>query len=107
MIDLSQYEASLQFLAPALTHYFATGRSPQPAGTGSARYAPHGAYRCRDESGSERWIALAVEDDEQWAGPSSRYLGGPTAAARQSSPSHADRLARPEQRSTVRRRADR
>lgn len=63
MIDLSQYEASLHFLAPALTHYFATGTVAQPAGNHSPRYAPHGAYQCRDG----RWLALAVETDEEWA----------------------------------------
>ncbi len=51
MIDLSQYEASLHFLAPAITHYFATGTVAQPVGNGSTRYAPHGSYRCRDEAG--------------------------------------------------------
>ena len=66
VIDLSQYEASLHFLAPAITHYFATGTVAQPVGNGSLRFAPHGAYRCRDEAGKERWIALAVETDEQW-----------------------------------------
>jgi benzylsuccinate CoA-transferase BbsF subunit len=66
MIDLSQFEASLHFLAPAITDYFATGTVAQPVGNASQRYVPHGSYRCRDESGKERWIALAVETDEQW-----------------------------------------
>jgi benzylsuccinate CoA-transferase BbsF subunit len=66
MIDLSQYESTLHFLAPALTHYCATGVVPEPAGNRSNRYAPHGAYRCRDDDRRERWIALAVEDDQQW-----------------------------------------
>lgn len=65
-IDVSQYEASLHNLAPALVDYFATGRVLGPRGNASARYAPHGAYRCRDENGKERWLALAVADDREW-----------------------------------------
>ena len=66
-IDVSQFEASLHFLAPALIDYFATGRVLQPQGNRSERYAPHGAYRCRDEDG-ERWISIAVANDAQWQG---------------------------------------
>jgi benzylsuccinate CoA-transferase BbsF subunit len=92
LIDLSQYEASLHFLAPAITHYFATGAVAQPAGNRSPRYAPHGAYRCRDEGGNERWIALAVESDEQWRGLL-EVLGEDAGLPRFSV--HADRVARP------------
>jgi crotonobetainyl-CoA:carnitine CoA-transferase CaiB-like acyl-CoA transferase len=65
-IDLSQYEAGLQYMAPAIIDYCATGRVAGPAANRSERYAPHGAYRCQDEDGEERWIAIAVEDDAQW-----------------------------------------
>jgi crotonobetainyl-CoA:carnitine CoA-transferase CaiB-like acyl-CoA transferase len=65
-IDMSQYEASLHNLAPALIDYFASGRVLGPRGNASERYAPHGAYRCADEDGNERWIAIAVADDEGW-----------------------------------------
>jgi len=65
-IDMSQYEAALQNLSPALIDYFATGRIMGPRGNASDRYAPHGAYRCADEDGNERWIAIAVEDDAGW-----------------------------------------
>ena len=92
LIDLSQFEASLQFLAPALTHYFATGVVAQPAGNRSPRYAPHGAYRCRDDAGHESWMALAVEDDEQWAALLA-VLGSDSGPA--GLMAHADRLARP------------
>jgi crotonobetainyl-CoA:carnitine CoA-transferase CaiB-like acyl-CoA transferase len=75
-IDIAQYEASLQFLAPALIDYFASGRVLQPQGNRSELYAPHGAYRCRDEDGAERWISIAVADDQQWQGLLS-VLGNP------------------------------
>ena len=65
-IDMSQYEAALHNLAPAIVDYFATGRVLGPSANASPRYAPHGAYRCADEDGDERWIALAVGDDPQW-----------------------------------------
>jgi benzylsuccinate CoA-transferase BbsF subunit len=67
-IDVSQYEASLHNLAPAIIDYFATGRVLKAQANRSGRYAPHGAYRCADESGHERWIALAVANDAQWQG---------------------------------------
>jgi len=65
-IDLAQYEASLHNIAPMLLDYFATGRVLNPAGNRSERYTPHGAYRCADEDGHERWIAVAVADDREW-----------------------------------------
>jgi benzylsuccinate CoA-transferase BbsF subunit len=65
-IDMSQYEAALHNLAPALIDYFATGRSLGPSGNASMRYAPHGAYRCADDGVEERWIAIAVANDAEW-----------------------------------------
>jgi benzylsuccinate CoA-transferase BbsF subunit len=65
-IDMAQYEASLHNVAPMLLDYFATGRVLNPAGNRSERYTPHGAYRCADEDGHERWIAIAVADDQEW-----------------------------------------
>jgi crotonobetainyl-CoA:carnitine CoA-transferase CaiB-like acyl-CoA transferase len=65
-IDMAQYEASLHNMAPALVDYFATGRLLGPAANRSERYAPHGAYRCADLDGHERWIAIAVASDHEW-----------------------------------------
>ena len=104
LIDLSQYESTLQFLAPGLTHYFATGEVARPAGNRSPRYAPHGAYRCRDESGRERWIALAVEDDQQWSatltvlGAATGAISGPDVGTGPPElAAQADRLVRPDE----------
>jgi benzylsuccinate CoA-transferase BbsF subunit len=66
-IDMAQYEAALHNLAPALVDYFATNRVLGPQGNRSERYAPHGAYRCADEDGHERWLAIAVANDDEWA----------------------------------------
>ena len=65
-IDMSQYEAALHNLAPALLDYFASGRVASPAGNRSERYAPHGVYRCADLDGQERWLALAVGNEDEW-----------------------------------------
>lgn len=65
-IDMAQYEAALHNLAPALIEYFASGKILGPRGNRSARFAPHGAYRCADDDGHERWLALAVASDHEW-----------------------------------------
>jgi benzylsuccinate CoA-transferase BbsF subunit len=65
-IDMAQYESALHFLAPALIDHAATGHVLGPRANESDRYAPHGAYRCADEDGHERWIAIAVANDEEW-----------------------------------------
>lgn len=65
-IDLSQYETGLQFLAPALHDYFTTGRVADRDGNRDPSAAPHGVYPCRQD-GRERWVALSVHDDGEWA----------------------------------------
>ena len=81
-IDMAQYEAAMQNLAPALIDYFATGRVLGPRGNASDRYAPHGAYRCADEDGNERWIAIAVADDSTSGARCSVSLGANSTDAR-------------------------
>ena len=80
-IDMAQYEAALHNLAPALIDYFATGRVLGPQGNQSERYAPHGTYRCADEDGHERWLAIAVANDDEWAALL-KVMGNPPADAR-------------------------
>ena len=65
-IDLSQYETGLQFLGPALHDYFTTGRVADRDGNRDPSAAPHGVYLCRAD-GRERWVALSVHDDGEWA----------------------------------------
>ena len=65
-IDMAQYEAALHNLAPALVEYFASGKVLGPSGNRSQRFAPHGAYRCADDDGHERWLAVAVATDHEW-----------------------------------------
>src|SRR5260370_10524593 len=63
-IDFSMLEAMLWTMAaPLLAEQL--GARPLPAGNGSKRHAPHGAYRC---AGDDQWISLAVTDDVEWRG---------------------------------------
>jgi len=61
-IDFSMLEAMLWTMAePLLAAQL--GGQPRPAGNGSARHAPHGAYRC---AGDDQWISIVVTDDAEW-----------------------------------------
>ena len=63
-IDLSQYESGLQFMAPALLEYAATGAVPSRDGNRDPIALPHGVYRC---AGEDRWVALSVWSEDEWA----------------------------------------
>jgi benzylsuccinate CoA-transferase BbsF subunit len=62
-IDQSQIEAGVQFNAPAVLEYTVNGRVIGRGGNRSPDHAPHGAYPCR---GEDRWVAIAVETDDDW-----------------------------------------
>ncbi|MGD9117778.1 MAG: CoA transferase, partial [Dehalococcoidia bacterium] len=63
-LDVSQLEASIQHLAPAFMDYTVNGRSMIRSGNSLPCAAPHGVYPCK---GDDRWCAIAVFDDTQWA----------------------------------------
>jgi benzylsuccinate CoA-transferase BbsF subunit len=63
-IELSQLEASLQFLAPPVMDYMINGRIMTRAGNRSPYAVPHTIYRCKGEG--EKWCAVAVSTDEEW-----------------------------------------
>lgn len=70
-IDVSQYEAALQFLGPEILDYEINGEVVNRNGNDSDLMAPHGVYPCLDEViedgiKKDNWIAIAVKDDEQW-----------------------------------------
>ena len=50
---------------PAILDYQVNGRLPERIANRDANAAPHGAYQCQ---GEDRWCAIAVQNDEQWAG---------------------------------------
>ncbi|MBI5947260.1 MAG: CoA transferase [Chloroflexi bacterium] len=62
-IDISQMEAPVHFLTPAMLDYEVNGRVLQPDGNRHGEMAPHGVFPCL---GVDRWVALAAEDDGQW-----------------------------------------
>jgi benzylsuccinate CoA-transferase BbsF subunit len=62
-IDLSQIEAAVYSLSEMIVRQSANGEGEVRRGNRSERAAPHGAYPCR---GDDRWIAIAVEDDDAW-----------------------------------------
>jgi benzylsuccinate CoA-transferase BbsF subunit len=62
-IDLSQVEASLHFLTPAILDWTVNGRVPGRTGNRDPDMHPHGVYRCE---GDDRWVAIAVRDDADW-----------------------------------------
>ena len=63
-IDQSQLESGLHFVAPALLDFAANGREPMPSGNRDREMSPHGVYPA---AGDDRWVAIAVRTDEQWA----------------------------------------
>lgn len=72
-IDLSQYEAGLQFVAPALLEHDANGTIPTRAANRDRVAVPHGVYPTSEPDG---WIALSVWDDAEWS-RFRRALGDP------------------------------
>ena len=63
-ISLSQYEATVAVIGDVLMQYMANGHEPERLGNRSLRAAPHGCYHCR---GEDRWVAISVTGDAEWA----------------------------------------
>ena len=64
-IDMAQRENLTGFVGEYLVDYSMNGELRAPAGNTHPHLAPHGVYR---SAGDDRWIAIACEDDEQFAG---------------------------------------
>ncbi|MBI2543852.1 MAG: CoA transferase [Candidatus Rokubacteria bacterium] len=62
-VDLSQFEASLHFLAPAILDYTVNGRVATRRGNADDRSAPHNAYPC---AGADQWCVIVCEDETEW-----------------------------------------
>ncbi|MBI2849471.1 MAG: CoA transferase [Chloroflexi bacterium] len=63
-LDMAQYEAGIQFMAPLLLDYTVNKRVANRMGNRYPSAAPHNAYRCL---GEDRWCAIAVFTNEEWA----------------------------------------
>jgi crotonobetainyl-CoA:carnitine CoA-transferase CaiB-like acyl-CoA transferase len=77
LIDVAQAEASLHFLGTAMLDYTVNGRVQAPVANDDRVHVPHGVYPA---AGDDRWIALAVRDDAQFAA-FANALGQPALAA--------------------------
>src|SRR5260221_3296724 len=98
-LDLSQTETGLMVSGTATLEAQLTGKPTARHGNRmqAAAWAPHGAYPCR---GTDEWITIAVQTDEQW-GALAAEMGAPdwardsrfqTAAGRKASEDDLDRL---------------
>ena len=74
-IDLSELEAMLTLLGPAILNYTANGQVAIPVGNRPTYFstAPYGVYRCK---GEDRWCAISVSTQEEWEA-FSKALGSP------------------------------
>jgi len=74
-VDLSQTETGLMLSGTATLEAQLTGNPTTRHGNRmqAAAWAPHGAYPCR---GTDEWIALAIQSDEQWTALTAE-LGSP------------------------------
>jgi benzylsuccinate CoA-transferase BbsF subunit len=63
MLELSQIEATVNFLAPQLLDLQLTGRCAQRQGNADDRALLHGVFPCQ---GDDRWIAIEVWDEPTW-----------------------------------------
>ncbi len=79
MIEAAMVDAALNIAAEQVIEYSAYGALLQRAGNRGPAAAPQNVYRTAevDEFGRlDSWVAIAVADDEQWAGLCAA-LGGP------------------------------
>jgi benzylsuccinate CoA-transferase BbsF subunit len=63
-IDFAQTEPMLCLMGPTFLDLTVNGRLQQRRGNDHPWTAPHGVYPC---AGNDRWIAITVMDDAQWA----------------------------------------
>ena len=71
-VDLSQAEAALHLMGPALLERTTNGRIWEAAGNRDLELAPNGAYQTAagglaGEEFDDNWIAISCVDDGQWA----------------------------------------
>jgi crotonobetainyl-CoA:carnitine CoA-transferase CaiB-like acyl-CoA transferase len=63
-IDLAQSEVLINMIGDAVLEASVNGGVRSPTGNHDSVMAPHGVYRCK---GEDRWIAIAVETDDEWS----------------------------------------
>jgi crotonobetainyl-CoA:carnitine CoA-transferase CaiB-like acyl-CoA transferase len=76
-VEVAAWETMVGLIGEYVLGYGMNGRLPQPMGNRHSSMAPHGCYAC---AGDDQWVAIAVEDDEQFAA-FCRVMGRPELAA--------------------------
>jgi crotonobetainyl-CoA:carnitine CoA-transferase CaiB-like acyl-CoA transferase len=94
LVEAPMFEAALNVAAEPVLEWTAYGNRIARDGNRGPAAAPQNLYAC---SGTEAWVALAVENDEQWSGLV-HVVGCPELAR---APSLATRMARREQHDRI------
>ena len=76
-VEVAQWENLINLIGEHILGYSMNGTQPPPQGNRHSSMAPHGCYPC---SGDDRWVTIAVEDDDQFAALC-RAMGQPELAA--------------------------
>lgn len=63
LIDLSQMEGMIALLPEGVMDFAMNGSQPERSGNRDPHMAPHGIFRCQ---GEQRWVGIAVRDDDEW-----------------------------------------
>ncbi len=63
-IDAAMIEGSANFLGEMVMGYTMNGELGERLGNRDKVMAPHGCYRCK---GNDEWVAIAVENQAEWA----------------------------------------
>ena len=67
LLDATQVETAAFLIGDRYLQQSFLDEDLPPLGNRSPDMAPHGCYRCADDAeGRERWLALAVETNQQW-----------------------------------------
>jgi crotonobetainyl-CoA:carnitine CoA-transferase CaiB-like acyl-CoA transferase len=86
-MELSQLSATVSLLGAEWMQYEKTKEQPPRPGNRDPNHAPHGVY---PSAGPDRWVAVAVEDDEQW-GRLASLIGGTSLSSDERFATHAAR----------------
>ncbi len=93
-IDLSMYQIGVSMIGDALLNYVANGNEGERRGNRDPYHAPQGVYPC---VGEDRWVALTIGSDDEWA-TLCRVMAMPDAAC---DPRFADSLSRVEHQDAI------
>ncbi|GIW08024.1 MAG: CoA transferase [Dehalococcoidia bacterium] len=75
-IDLSESESVSSLIGAEILGFQMTGELPPRIGNRDANMAPHGYFPC---SGPDRWIGIAIRNDDEWR-TLARFFGRPEVA---------------------------